>query len=53
MLQNQWLMFSSQELFNNALLIDLPLLIDRMKFDQAQGKLDIWIDFARSAEFPY
>ena len=44
-------MFSTQELFSKALMIDLPWFIERMEFDQAQGKLDIWIDFARGSEF--
>lgn len=46
-------MFSAQDLFAKALMIELPWYIDRMEFDQGKGKLDIWIDFARGSLFKF
>jgi hypothetical protein len=40
-------MFTTKELFSQALMIELPWFIEKMEFDQSQGKLDVWIDFAR------
>ena len=40
-------MFSTKDLFAQALQIEKPWFIDRMEFDLEKGKLDIWIDFAR------
>jgi hypothetical protein len=44
-------MFTTKELFSKALMIELPLFIEKMEFDQTQGKLDVWIDFAMGSEF--
>ena len=44
-------MFTTKELFSKALMIELPWFIEKMEFDQTQGKLDVWIDFARGSEF--
>jgi hypothetical protein len=43
-------MFTTKELFSKALMIDLPWFIEKIEFDQAPGKLDVWIDFARGSE---
>ena len=44
-------MFTTKELFSKVLMIELPWFIEKMEFDQTQGKLDVWIDFARGSEF--
>lgn len=44
-------MYSTKDLFAQALRIDKPWFIDRMEFDAEKGKLDIWIDFALGSLF--
>ncbi len=44
-------MFTAKQLFSKAMRIDLPWIIEQMEFDKTQGKLDVWIDFARASEF--
>ena len=46
-------MFSQAELFAKALLIEAPWFVSELKFDQNQGRLDIWIDFERGSLFYY
>ena len=42
-------MFSTKDLFAQALKIETPWFIERMEFDPGKGKLDIWIDFVRGS----
>ena len=46
-------MFSTKDLFAQALQIEKPWFIERMDFDLEKGKLDIWIDFARGSLFHF
>jgi hypothetical protein len=49
--QNPRLMFTTKDLFSKALMIDLPWFIEKMEFNQPEGKLDIWIDFEEGSKF--
>jgi len=44
-------MFTQNDLFAKALLIEKPWFIEEIKFDQNAGKLEIWIDFERGSTF--
>ena len=44
-------MFTQNELFAKALLIEKPWFVEEVKFDLAGGKLEIWIDFERGSTF--
>lgn len=44
-------MFTQNELFAKALLIEKPWFVEEVKFDLAAGKLEIWIDFERGSTF--
>jgi transposase len=46
-------MMTQKELFAAALMIEKPWFIQKIGFDQQQGKLDIWIDFERGSVFYY
>ena len=43
---------SEKELFQAALGLQTPWLVDRCNFDQAAGRLDLHLDFPRGAVFP-
>jgi transposase len=43
---------NEKELFQVALGLQTPWLVDRCSFDQAAGRLDIHLDFPRGAVFP-
>jgi len=44
-------MFTQNDLFAKALLIEKPWFVEEVKFDLAAGKLEIWIDFERGSTF--
>jgi transposase len=44
-------MFTTKDLFSKALMIDLPWFIEKMQFNQPEGKFDIWIDFEEGSKF--
>lgn len=44
---------TQKELFAAALMIEKPWFVQEIKLDQQEGKLEIWIDFERGAEFYY
>ena len=46
-------MLSQKDLFAKALLVEKPWFVHDINFDQAAGKLEIWIDFERGSSFYY
>lgn len=46
-------MLSQKELFSKALMIESPWFIEDLKFNPAEGKLEIWINFIRGSSFFY
>ena len=44
-------MFTQNDLFAKALMIEKPWFVEEVKFDLAAGKLEIWIDFERGSTF--
>lgn len=44
-------MFTQNDLFAKALLIEKPWFVEEVKFDLTAGKLEIWIDFERGSTF--
>ena len=46
-------MLSQEDLFAKALMVKEPWFVDKVQFDQAAGKLEIWIDFERGSTFYY
>jgi len=44
-------MFTQNDLFAKALLIEKPWFVEEVKFDLTSGKLEIWIDFERGSTF--
>jgi transposase len=46
-------MFTQNELFAKALLIEKPWFVEEVKFDLSAGTLEIWIDFERGSSFYY
>lgn len=46
-------MFTQNDLFAKALLIEKPWFVEEIKFDRNAGKLEIWIDFERGSTFYY
>lgn len=46
-------MFSKEDLFAKALMVEKPWFVDKVQFDQEGGKLEIWIDFERDQTFYY
>ena len=46
-------MLTQKDLFAKALLVEKPWFVHDINFDQAAGKLEIWIDFERGSSFYY
>jgi transposase len=46
-------MFTQNDLFAKALMVEVPWFIQEVKFDVKDGKLEIWIDFDRGSTFYY
>jgi len=46
-------MLSQKDLFAKALLVEKPWFVHDINFDQAAGKLEIWIDFEQGSSFYY
>ena len=46
-------MLSQEDIFAKALMVEEPWFVDKVQFDQAVGKLEIWIDFGRGSIFYY
>ena len=46
-------MSSQEDLFAKVLMVEEPWFVDKVQFDQAVGKLEIWIDFERGSIFYY
>ncbi len=46
-------MLTQKDLFAKALLVEKPWFVHEINFDQAAGKLEIWIDFERGSSFYY
>src|ERR1039457_2300476 len=44
-------MFTQNDLFAKALMIEKPWFVEEVKFDLAAGVLEIWIDFERGSTF--
>ena len=44
-------MFTQNDLFAKALMIEKPWFVEEIKFDLAAGVLEIWIDFERGSTF--
>jgi len=44
-------MFTQKEIFAKALLIEEPWFVHEIRFNQDEGKLEIWIDFDRGSAF--